>query len=245
GIREIQAFAREEVSAASFGRLIYDHSRNNMLAAERSAVFQPLLELNGQIFLAVLVVAGGYMALSHTMSLAVLIQFLFLSNAFFGSIPNLGNQYNQALTAMAGAERVFALLDRQPDWQDAQDASPLPRSTTSGRVELRELGFEYQPGRPVLQGISLEVAPGKTLALVGPTGSGKSTVVNLVAKLYLPTTGSILIDGHDIRSISGLSLHRQLACVTHENFLFSGSVLETVRLGRPDATDDEVRAAAP
>jgi len=243
GIREIQAFAREEVSAASFGRLIQDHSKNNMGAAERSAIFQPLLEFNGQIFLSVLVVVGGYQALSHSIALAVLIQFLFLSNAFFGAIPNLGNQYNQALTAMAGAERVFALLDRRPDWQDAPDAAPLP-APIAGRVELRDVGFEYQTGRPVLQGISMEVGPGKTVALVGPTGSGKSTIVNLVAKLYLPTAGEIRIDGREIRSVTGLSLHRQIACVTQDNFLFSGTVLENVRLGRPEATDDDVRAAA-
>jgi ATP-binding cassette subfamily B protein len=242
GIREIQAFARQEVSADLFGQLIYDHSRNNMGAARQAAVFQPLLELNGQLFLSVLLVLGGYQALARDIPLAVLIQFLFLSNAFFSSIPNLGNQYNQALTAMAGAERVFALLDRRPDWQDAAGAAPLP--PIAGRVELRDLGFAYQPGRPVLTGVSLTAEPGQTVALVGPTGSGKSTIVNLVAKLYLPTGGQILIDGHEIQQITGASLHRQIACVTQENFLFSGTVMENIRVGRPQATDDEVRAAA-
>jgi ATP-binding cassette subfamily B protein len=247
GIREIQAFARQGVSAARFGDLIAFHSNNNMNAARQSAVFQPLLELNGQIFLAVLVVAGGYRALGHHIPVATLIQFLFLSNAFFGSIPNLGTQYNQALTAMAGAERVFALLDRRPDWQDAPDAAPLPPAPEpplAGRIELRDVGFEYQRGRPVLSGVSLTVEAGQTVALVGPTGSGKSTVFNLVAKLYLPTSGAVLIEGHDLARVTGLSLHQRIACVTQENFLFSGTVLDNVRVGRPDASDDDVRAAA-
>ncbi len=243
GIRAIQGFARQEVQAGLFEQLITNHSKVNMGAARQSAVFQPLLELNGQVFLAVLLVIGGYQALGGAVPMAVLIQFLFLSNAFFAAIPNIGNQYNQALTAMAGAERVFALLDRRPAWEDAPSARALP-APLSGRVELRGVSFAYRPGQPVLQAVSLVVEAGQTVALVGPTGSGKSTIVKLVAKLYLPGEGAILIDGHDLREATGLSLHRQLACVTQENFLFSGTVMENIRVGRPDATDDEVRAGA-
>jgi ATP-binding cassette subfamily B protein len=242
GIREIQGFARQDVNGGLFGQLIYDHSKYNMDAARQSAVFQPLLEFNGQLFLSILLVVGGYQTLTHQVELAALIQFLFLSNAFFGAIPNIGNQYNQALAAMAGAERVFRLLDTEPDWQDAPEATQL--GPIAGAVELRDLAFEYVPGRPVLRGLSLRAEPGQTVALVGPTGSGKSTLVNLVAKLYLPTAGELRIDGREIRSVSSQSLHRQIGCVTQDNFLFTGTVKENIRLGRPEATDQEVRDAA-
>lgn len=241
GIREIQGFVRQNVNGGLFGQLIHDHSRYNMGAARHSAVFQPLLEFNGQLFLAILLVVGGYQALTHEVRLEALIQFFFLSNALFAAIPNIGNQYNQALTAMAGAERVFALLDTEPDWKDADDARELPE--IRGSVELRELDFEYLPGRPVLRQVSLSAQAGQTVALVGHTGSGKSTIVSLIAKLYLPTSGQLLIDGHEVRSVTSLSLHRQIACVTQENFLFTGSVLENIRVGRPAASDDEVRRA--
>ncbi|MFZ5895234.1 MAG: ABC transporter ATP-binding protein [Myxococcota bacterium] len=241
GIREIQGFVRQNVNGGLFGQLVYDHSRYNMGAARQGAVFGPLLEFNGQLFLAILLVAGGYQALMHEVRLEALIQFFFLSNALFAAIPNIGNQYNQALTAMAGAERVFALLDTEPEWQDSDDAHELPG--LKGKVELKDLSFEYQPGRPVLHKLNLRVEAGQTLALVGHTGSGKSTIVNLVAKLLLPTSGQLFIDGREIRTISGPSLHAQIACVTQENFLFKGSVLENIRVGRSDATDEDVRRA--
>jgi len=242
GIREIQGFARQDVNGGLFGQLIHNHARINMDTAKHSAVFQPLLEFNGQLFLALLVIIGGYRALDGTMPLSTLIQFLFLSNAFFGSIPNLGTQYNQALGAMAGAERIFALLDSPPDWQDAPGAMDLP--PLQGRIELRDVSFAYQPGRPVLSNLSFRAEPGQTIALVGHTGSGKSTVVNLIAKLYLPTSGAVLIDDRDLAGAIGQSLHRQIACVTQENFLYTGTVLDNVRVGRPEATADEVREAA-
>jgi ABC-type multidrug transport system fused ATPase/permease subunit len=159
-----------------------------------------------------------------------------------GAISPLGNQYNQALTAMAGAERVFSLLDTQPDWSDAPDAGELP--PLEGRVEFRAVSFGYEPGRQVLHQLSFTALPGQTVALVGQTGSGKSSIVNLVAKLYLADAGDILIDGHEIKRVTSLSLHRQIASVTQDNFLFAGSVLENIRLARPAASDEEVEAAA-
>ena len=242
GIREIQGFVRQDVNGGLFGQLIYDHSKYNMGAARSSAVFLPLLEFNGQLFLAILLVVGGYQALGHEVELKALIQFLFLSNAFFSAIPNLGNQYNQALTAMAGAERVFALLDVVPDWADPVDAKVLP--PIRGRVEFKDVSFGYLPGQLVLSGLNFVAEPGMTVALVGFTGSGKSSVVNLAAKLYLPNSGAVLIDGHDIRHVTSESLHQQIGSVTQDNFLFSGSVIENIRLARAGASDEEVRAAA-
>jgi ATP-binding cassette, subfamily B, bacterial len=242
GIREIQGFVRQDLNGGLFQQLIYDHSRYNMISAQQSAIFLPLLEFNGQLFLSILLVVGGYQALGGEVRLEALIQFLFLSNAFFGAISPLGNQYNQALTAMAGAERVFGLLDTPPEWSDAPDAYELPPIV--GRVEFRRVSFGYQPERPVLHELSFVAEPGQTVALVGYTGSGKSSIVNLVAKLYLAQAGEITIDSHEIKRVSSLSLHRQIASVTQDNFLFAGTVLENIRLGRPGATDEEVWEAA-
>ena len=189
GIREIQSFAREKASAGQFAALVRDHATYNMGAARHGAIIQPLLEWNGQLFLSLVLVIGGYQALVGGVPLAALIQFLFLSNGLFAAIPNLGNQYNQALAAMAGAERVFALLDTRPDWEDAPDAVAVDR--VEGAVQLDGVGFAYESGRPVLSDIALTVAAGRTVALVGATGSGKSTLASLVAKLYLPTAGRV------------------------------------------------------
>jgi ATP-binding cassette subfamily B protein len=242
GMREIQGFVRQEVNGGLFGQLIRDHSRYNYGAAKQQAVFQPLLELNGQLFLSILVVVGGYQALSGHVELEALIQFLFLSNAFFGAIPIIGNQFNQALTAMAGAERVFALLESEPGWRDAPTARDVP--LLSGSVEFRAVSFEYEAGRTVLDSVSFVAPAGKTVALVGHTGGGKSTIVSLIAKLYLPRAGQILLDGVDLSEITSASLHRQIAAVTQENFLFTGTILDNIRMGRPEATLEEVRSAA-
>jgi ATP-binding cassette subfamily B protein len=242
GVREIQSFARQSTSAERFATLVHDHARYNMGAARQGAIIQPLLEWNGQLFLSLVLVIGGYQALVGGVSLAALIQFVFLSNGLYAAIPNLGTQYNQALAAMAGAERVFALLDTRPDWEDAPGASPIER--VEGRVDLEAVGFAYEPDRPVLSDVGLAVAPGQTVALVGATGSGKSTLASLVAKLYLPTAGRIAVDGRDLTGVSGPSLRRQIACVTQDNFLYAGTVADNIRIGRPDATDAEVRAAA-
>lgn len=239
GIREIQGFVRQDLNGGLFGQLIFDHSKYNMDAARQSAVFQPLLEFNGQLFLSLLLVVGGYQALTHQVDLAALIQFLFLSTAFFTAIPMIGNQYNQALTAMAGAERVFSLLDTRPDWEDPPDAIELPR--ISGTVEVENVTFGYVEDRPVLQDISFRAEAGQTIALVGHTGSGKTTLLGLIAKLHLPTSGSISVDGIELGRIKSTSLHQQIGCVTQDNFLFTGSVLENLRMGRPEATIEEVK----
>jgi ATP-binding cassette subfamily B protein len=143
---------------------------------------------------------------------------------------------------MAGAERVFALLDQKPDWADEPSARALPE--LRGRVEFRDVSFAYEPGRPVLSHVSFVAEPGQTVALVGHTGGGKTTIMSLVAKLYLPTHGAVLIDGHELAHATSGSLHHQIASVTQENFLFSGTVRENLRFGKPDASDDELRAAA-
>ncbi|MFO0905501.1 MAG: ABC transporter ATP-binding protein [Pirellulales bacterium] len=240
GIRVTQGFVREKVNAGLFQSLVEDHARYNMSAARTAGVFTPLLEFNSQAFLAALLVVGGYRALRPDIAMPTgdLIQFFFLAGIFFSPIQILGNQYNQALTAMAGAERVFRLLDTPPDWTDAVDASPLP--PLRGRVEFRDVRFGYDPTQPVLQDISFIAEPGQTVALVGHTGSGKSTIINLLARFYLPDAGLLLLDEVDVRSITADSLHHQLGLVLQQNFLFTGSVRENLRFGRPDATDEQI-----
>jgi len=244
-MRVTQGFVRQETNAGLFRSLLADHSRYNIALARTSAILIPLLELNSQFFIAVMLMLGGWRTFHELMTISDLIQFFFLANLFFSPIATIGNQYNQALIAMAGAERVFRLIDAKPDWEDDPAAVPLPGPRGTGaRVEFRHVTFGYVPGQPVLHDVSFTAEPGQTIALVGHTGSGKSSIINLVSKFYLPTTGELLIDGRDIRRITSHSLHRQLGMVQQQNFLFTGTLLENIRLGKPDATEEEVRAAA-
>jgi ATP-binding cassette subfamily B protein len=244
GIRVTQGFSRQQVNAELFQDLVQDHSRYNLEAAKASGVLTPLLDLNNQLFVAILLVLGGYRVLSPdpSMRLGDLIQFFFLTGQFFQPIQILANQYTQALTAMAGAERVFQLLDTPPDWHDAPSARDLPM--IHGAVEFDHVSFEYQPFRPVLCDVSFRAEPGQTIALVGHTGSGKTTITQLIGKFYLPTAGSVRVDGHDLSDITGDSLHKQLGMVAQQNFLFTGTVLENIRLAKPHATEAEVVQAA-
>ncbi len=242
GIRVTKGFVREELNGLLFGDLVRDHARYNMRAARRAGIFLPLLEFNSQFFIAALLLVGGFRVLNAQMTTADLIQFFFLANIFFNPIQMLGNQYNQALTAMAGAERVFTLLDTPPDWHDAADAVHLP--PLRGKVEFHGVSFGYDPAVRVLHDIQFTAEPGQTIALVGHTGSGKTSIINLIARFYLPTEGSVLIDGCDTRDIAADSLHHQMGIVLQHNFLFTGTVLENIRVGRPDASDADVVDAA-
>jgi len=169
-----------------------------------------------------------------------LVIFFFLANLFFEPVQVIGNQYNQALAAMAGAERYFRLIDLQPEWQDAPTARPIPR--LKGDIRFEQVNFEYEPGRPVLQNVSFEAKAGQTVALVGATGSGKTTIIGLLQKFYLPTAGRVLIDGIDLAGVAGASLHSWMGSVQQNNFLFAGSILDNIRLARPDAAEADVRA---
>jgi ATP-binding cassette subfamily B protein len=240
GIRVTQGFARQEKNSEIFGQLAEDHSRFNTAVLKTQGTFIPLLEMNSQIFVAILLVVGGYRVLSpgHSTDIGDLVGFFFMANLFFSPISILGNQYNQAMTAMAGAERLFRLLDTEPEWTDVPDAVAL--NHVQGYVEFRNVTFGYEPGRPVLQNINFTARPGDTIALVGHTGSGKSSIINLVSRFYLPNSGTILIDGQNIREITGESLHRNMGIVLQQNFLFYGNVADNIRFGRPDASEQEI-----
>lgn len=242
GIRVTQAFVRQEVNAGFFQRLIDVHGENNVYTAQASAIFVPLLQLKSQVFMGAMALLGAYGALEWHgwlhMEVGDLVMFFFLANLFFDPVQVIGNQLNQALMAMAGAERLFRLLDQEPEWQDAPGAKPLP--SMAGRVEFVGVHFEYAPGRPVLRDISFVATPGQSIALVGHTGSGKTTLVGLLQKFYQPTAGSILVDGIDLRDVTSSSLRLQMGSVQQNNYLFSGTVLENIRFARPDATEAEV-----
>lgn len=240
GIQVTQGFAREERNSSLFRDLIKDHSGYNMGLARNVALYLPLLELNSQVFIAAIVIVGGYGALSPEIAMPVgdLVVFFFLANLFFSPIPSLGRMFSSALSAIAGAERIFRLLDTPPDWKDGPDVRELP--PIRGEVEFRDLAFAYIPDELVLKGINFKAEAGQTVALVGHTGSGKSTVINLLCKFYLPTQGELLIDGLDVREIQTASLRAQIGIVLQRNFLFSGTVRENIRLGRTGASDAEV-----
>jgi len=244
GIRVTQSYAREDQNAETFRNLILDHTHYNQRASKARATFGPLLELNSQSFLALLVVFGGWRVLRPEAPMQVedFIQFFFLTNLFFAPIQALSNQYHEALTAMAGAERVFRLLDTQPEWRDDPEARSL--TIGEGRVEFDRVSFGYNSKKTVLHDISFSCRAGQTLALVGHTGSGKSSIINLLAKFYLPDAGEIRVDGQSLKGFSSESLHRQMGLVLQTNFLFEGTVMENIKFSKPEATDAEVMEAA-
>jgi len=264
GIRVTQGFSREETNAGLFRQLIADHARYNVALARTSARLIPLLEMNSQFFTVALLILGGWRTFHGSMELGDLITFFFLANLFFAPIQNLGNIYNNALIAMASAERVFQLIDRKPEWEDAPDAEELPdprrasrqdaaavhrtalqtshEITPGMRVEFHGVTFGYTPGVPVLREVDFVLEPGTVTALVGHTGSGKSSIINLVSKFYLPDSGTIRVDGREIRTITSHSLHTQMGMVMQNNFLFSGSILDNIRTGNPAASEEEIRS---
>ncbi len=244
GIRVTQAFVRHEVNAGFFRKLIDVHGDNNVGVAQASAVFVPLLQLKSQLFLGAmsLIVAFGVLKWHGWMHMEVgdLVMFFFLANLFFDPVQTIGNQLNQAFMAMAGAERLFRMLDQQPEWVDAADAKAAP--IIQGRVEFQNVCFEYKAGRPVLKDISFIAEPGQTVALVGHTGSGKTTLVGLLQKFYLPISGHVFVDGIDLNAITSDSLRAQMGSVQQNNFLFAGTVLDNIRFAKPEATEAEVQA---
>lgn len=253
GIRVIQGFTGQERGERIYATHVDAVARDNVALASESALYLPLLELNSQLFLASLLLVGGYGAMHgiHGMDIGSLVAFFFLPSLFFQSLQQLGNLYTQAITSMAGAERVFQMLDMRPEWQDEPGATDLPdpRTRSGGqppgaRIEFSGVDFGYDPERLVLNDISFLAEPGQTVALVGHTGGGKTSIINLIAKFYLPTAGKIWIDGHELRSLSSRSIRRQLGLVLQTNFLFTGTVTENIRFSRPDATDAEAAEAA-
>ena len=242
GIRVTQGFAREDTNAGIFTRLVRSLAGNVVRTASLTSLYLPLLELNAQGFMAALVGVGGWAALSGSgTGLGDLVTFFFLADLFFSPITIIGTQLSEATLAMAGAERYFRLLDTAPAWSDKPGAEECP--PLRGAVEFRDITFAYIQDRPVLHGISFTAQPGQVIALVGHTGSGKSTIVGLLAKFQLPQGGQVLVDGHDLADLRQETLRRQMGFVFQQNFLFAGTIAENVKAARSDASDEEVRQA--
>jgi ATP-binding cassette subfamily B protein len=243
GIRVTQGFAREETNAGIFSRLVYALADNVVRTSRLVALFLPLLELNAQAFLAALIAVGGWMAVATGGSADALdlVTFFFLANLFFNPITLIGTQLSEATLSMASAERYFRILDTAPAWQDTSTAKDCP--PLQGKVVFSNVHFSYEPDRPVLHGVSFTAQPGEIIALVGHTGSGKSTVVSLLSKFYLPDSGEITVDGINLNAIRQQTLRAQMGFVFQSNFLFSGTLADNVRQGKPGATDEEVLAA--
>jgi len=244
GMRVVTAFNRQEPNLDVFNDLQDANTYNNLRVARINGVYQPLLQLIGFTGKVIILCYGGYLVVTGSIEGkvgAVVAAFLYW-DWFMQPILNVGEFYNQMMMAMAGAERVFNLLDTKPDVQDVGEAKPLARIV--GNVKFENVTFGYNPDRPVLHDISFEAKPGQTFALVGATGSGKSSIISLIARFYQPQQGRVLVDGQDIRYVTGESLHRQMGLVLQVNYLFTGTVMENIRYATPGATEEDVIRAA-
>lgn len=242
GIRVTQAFARQAENIGRFDALNRDNLNANIKAAGLNMLFGPLVEFTGAAGTCIVIVYGASLIFRQEIQLGMLVAFLGYLGRFWGPISTIGNFYNQLQGAMTSAERVFTILDQQPEIQDAPDAVALP--PVRGHVLFDHVRFGYENDRVVLDDFYLEVQPGETVALVGPTGAGKSSVINLISRFYDPQGGRIWIDGYDLRTVTQQSLRRQVSVVLQDTFIFSGTVEENIRYGRPEADRDAVIAAA-
>lgn len=242
GIREIKAFTKEEYESSRTGDRIQGHTKAILRALVFSNAFHPGIEFVSSIGTVIVIFFGGRLALSSKLPLEDLVAFLLYLSSFYGPITALGRINEGLQQALASAERVLEILNEEPEIKDAADAVKVDR--VKGQIEFKNVCFQYVDGIPVLKDISFKVNAGEALALVGPTGVGKSTMASLIPRFYDPDSGSILIDGIDIRKITISSLRRQISFVSQDVFLFNGTVKDNILYGRQDATDDEVIAAA-
>jgi ABC-type multidrug transport system fused ATPase/permease subunit len=242
GVRVIQSLSREDENIRRFDRVNSDNLTANVEAGRITAAVMPAVEVLVSVATALVIIFGGFRVLDDTLTVGVVVAFALYVQRFFDPIRDLVLQYTQLQRAMAGGQRIFEVLDTKPEIVDAEGAVEL--DDVRGEVSFEDVSFDYVPGIRVLDDIDLRVRPGETVAIVGPTGAGKSTLTSLVARFYDVTEGRLLIDGHDIREIQRHSLARRLGIVLQDPFLFSGTVGDNIRYGRLDASDDEVVQAA-
>ena len=248
GVREVQAFNREEANIANFERSNAANRDANIRAVAFTSALAPTLEALGYAAVAIVVVVGGIALLrgqdlmGTTISLGLIVTFLGYVQRFNQPIQQISVLWTNIQSAIAGGERIFDLLDTQSDVTDKPDAREMP--LIQGTVELVNVDAEYIKGERVLCGVNLKAEPGQTVAIVGPTGAGKTTIINMIPRFYDVTGGAIRIDGIDVRDVTLASLRKQIGIVLQDTFLFSDTVMNNVRYGRIDASDEEVIAAA-
>jgi ATP-binding cassette, subfamily B, multidrug efflux pump len=248
GVREAQAFAREDANIQSFRQSNAANRDANVRAVAYTSALAPTLEALGYVAIAIVAGVGGVLMLQgqtlggSAVTLGLIITFIGFVQRFNQPIAQIAIMWANIQSAIAGAERIFDILDEVPDIQDRFDAQPMPR--IRGHVVFNHVTAEYKRGEPVLKDVNLEAQPGQTIAIVGPTGAGKTTLVNLLPRFYDVTGGSVTIDGVDVRSVKLATLRRQIGVVLQDTFLFSDTVMNNIRYGRPEASDEEVVAAA-
>ncbi|HEY3340385.1 MAG TPA: ABC transporter ATP-binding protein [Anaerolineae bacterium] len=242
GQKVVKAFRRNDTVIQNFRKSNQAVYEAGVYANNYALLLMPLTNVLGNFFVIVLAGLGGWLALQGLVSVGIIATFINYGQNFINPLRQLANLYNTIQGALAGAERVFEILDTSPEEPDAPDALPLEK--IKGDVCFEHVQFQYVPGQPVIKDMSLEAMPGQIIALVGPTGAGKTTIINLLMRFYELNGGSIAVDGHDIRHVKKADLRRRLGLVLQDTFLFSNTVLENIRYGRLEATDEEVMQAA-
>jgi len=242
GIKAVQAYRREPRNQEIFEAVADDYKNINERAFKLLAVFMPGVKLVGNITTGMVLLYGGYRVLHGEMTIGTLTAFLLYLRIFFEPMQEISQFFNTFQSASAALEKIAGVLAQEPSINDS--AHPVQLTTVKGDVEFDDVEFAYVPGRPVIPGLNLVVPAGQTVALVGTTGAGKTTIAKLIARFYDPTAGSVTLDGVDLREIAQSELRRHVVMVTQENFMFEGTIADNIRFGRPDASDDEVRQAA-
>jgi ATP-binding cassette subfamily B protein len=241
GVRIVRAFGQESRHERQFAGLNDENRAANMRTVNLNAAYFPAVELLSAVATVAILIYGGHQVVQGAVSIGVLASFVFYLQSFFDPIQQLSQLYTTYQAGMAALDKIFDLLDEQPDLKDRPDAIDLDQ--LRGEIRFEDVTFSYGDA-PALSNISLTVPPGQTVALVGATGAGKSTVAKLVARFYDPDSGRILVDGHDLRDVSERSLRSQLGVVPQEGYLFSGTIAENIGFGRSGATPEEIGEAA-
>jgi ABC-type multidrug transport system fused ATPase/permease subunit len=242
GIRAVQGFRREPRNEEIFAEVSDDYRRANERAFRLVGLFMPGIKLIGNVTIALVLLYGSYRVLDEEITIGVLAAFLIYLRQFFEPMQEISQFYNTFQSASAALEKLSGVLEEEPDVREPPDPVALPEAR--GDVRMDAVTFSYVEGRPVLPGLDLSIPAGETIALVGTTGAGKTTIAKLVSRFYDPTSGRVTLDGVDLRDLDDQTLRRHIVMVTQENFLFAGSVADNIRLGRPGASDRLVREAA-